>query len=153
MKKYLLLFCLTLLFIAADYKGCNGNDPYMNYITVSLNASGSVYLQDSPGGVPYKSGLTENMRIDVTITKGYGVNTVMDATVNELSEFVVNNAWYNLYEGEPIVITAEPVECLEGYKMNQACRHVLNWTTVKDSTNYGETYEWNPCLDITLVKE
>jgi len=150
MKTKIIISLLGLLFIAGDFVGgCEEEEkPKPDYIKVLVKVSGLLNNNNLNTNTISCDSINLNVPMRVVITKAGGENFVLFPTTGAGScAYNSEQVSFNLYREQPIEVDVSTEYVPAGYTQSEGYS-LLEWENVYPGKDFGETYSWQPSVNV-----
>jgi len=149
MKTKIIISFLGLLFISGAFtEGCDEEEPKPDFITVVVKVSGLLNYRNLNTSTIGCDSLGINVPMKVVITKDGGDHFVLFLTTGPGSCYYNSEqVSFKLYKEQPIEVDVSTEYVPAGYTQSEGYS-LLEWEDVYPGKDFGETYSWQPTVDV-----
>lgn len=151
MLPFVVTGCWELSFL----KGCES----VNYITVVVQTEACIAVSD--GKVPANSTMWSGAQMHIEIEKAGGERVTFDKTTDSGGCTGSVQGAFEVYKEQPVKVIVKPTggnlpNLLGGAEWNGSDYRVsnnvktLNWTDIYPANDFGDTYYWNPLIQMLV---
>ena len=148
MKTKIILSLLGLLFISGAFgEGCEYEEPKADYITVNVTTKGGLWTKEV-GQPSYEcNDWVRNVVVRIDVIKAGGERFNLYSTTDSACKFSTETVSFKLYREQPIEVQAYTESHPNEHTLQRGVDY-LSWDEVYPLYDFGETYDWNPDVDI-----
>ena len=155
MKLKVIVICVLLLFIAINLSGCDELEPEDKFIYVTVTAKATMEFSIGPESWAD----LEDMEIEMRILKSGAVKKTDSFITNE-DGYTIGNIYHTVkvYKEQFVRVTANLKSPLpqymidEGFSAQTYDYKELSWNEIRGAKSWGETYYWNPEINLFAYK-